>query len=108
MRYLVTGGAGFLGASVCKRLLADGHEPIAYDLLADNVLSRVVGSGVARRITVRGDITDGLHLLRTAREREATAIIHLASPLGPAMNADPGLAVRVGCGGMTNVLETAR
>jgi nucleoside-diphosphate-sugar epimerase len=108
MRYLVTGGAGFLGAAICKRLLDEGDEPIAYDLLADNVLPRMVGSDVARRITVRGDVTDSLHLLRAAREQQVRAIIHLASPLGPAMNANPGLAVRVGCGGMANVLETAR
>ena len=31
MKYLVTGSAGFLGANLCLRLLADGHEVIGMD-----------------------------------------------------------------------------
>lgn len=31
MRALVTGAAGFIGSSLCDRLLADGHEVVGYD-----------------------------------------------------------------------------
>ena len=31
MRVLVTGGAGFVGTNLIKRLLKDGHEVIAVD-----------------------------------------------------------------------------
>ncbi len=31
MRYLVTGSAGFMGANLSMRLLADGHQVIGLD-----------------------------------------------------------------------------
>ncbi len=34
MRYLVTGGAGFIGSHLCERLLALGHEVLALDDLS--------------------------------------------------------------------------
>ncbi|EKE20419.1 MAG: hypothetical protein ACD_7C00582G0002 [uncultured bacterium] len=42
MKILVTGGAGFVGSHLCKRLLADGHEVLCVDNLftgnKDNIL----------------------------------------------------------------------
>ena len=40
-RYLVTGGAGFLGSHLSERLLADGHEVIAFDDLSTGRLDNV-------------------------------------------------------------------
>lgn len=108
MRYLVTGGAGFLGAAVVQRLLQDGDEAVVYDQASDNVLAHVLGAEQAQQVTVRGDVTDGLHLLKTAKERGVDGIVHLPSLLGPAANQNPGAAVRVNCGGLVNALETAR
>jgi len=34
MRYLVTGGAGFIGSHLCERLLDDGHSVVALDDLS--------------------------------------------------------------------------
>ena len=31
MRYLVTGGAGFIGSNLCRRLLSDGHSVACLD-----------------------------------------------------------------------------
>jgi nucleoside-diphosphate-sugar epimerase len=108
MRYLVTGGGGLLGASVCRRLLADGDEVVVYDLAVGADLVRAVGAEMARALTIRGDVNDGLHLLGVAKERRVDAIIHLASLLAVESQAHPAQAVHVNCGGMANALETAR
>ena len=34
MKYLVTGGAGFIGSNLCRRLLADGHYVVCLDDLS--------------------------------------------------------------------------
>src|SRR5438552_10767643 len=108
MRYLVTGGAGVLGASACRQLLAGGDEVVVYDLAVGPTLERALGAETARAITVRGDTTDAFHLLSVARERQVEAVIHLASLLGGPSSEFPARAVHVNCGGMVNVLETAR
>ncbi len=46
-RILVTGGAGFIGTHLCKRLRGDGHEVVIYDLpgcdITDGVLLECLG-----------------------------------------------------------------
>ena len=34
MKYLVTGGAGFIGSNLCRRLLSDNHHVICLDDLS--------------------------------------------------------------------------
>ena len=38
MRAIVTGGAGFIGSHLCRRLVAEGHEVVAVDDLSDGKL----------------------------------------------------------------------
>lgn len=35
MKYVVTGAAGFIGSSICDRLLADGHDVVGIDCFVD-------------------------------------------------------------------------
>ena len=39
MRYLVTGGAGYLGSQLCARLSLHGHDVVILDRVADNQLA---------------------------------------------------------------------
>tara|TARA_B100001250_G_C19809374_1_gene795042 strand:- start:1670 stop:2599 length:930 start_codon:yes stop_codon:yes gene_type:complete len=41
MRYLVTGGAGFIGSNLCRRLLNDGHDVACLDDLSTGKYSNI-------------------------------------------------------------------
>ena len=59
MRVLVTGGAGFIGSSVVDRLLADGHEVVAYDNFSTGQERFLENANTHDTFTlVRGDILD--------------------------------------------------
>jgi len=81
MRYLVVGGAGFIGAHLCERLLADGHEVIALDDLSAGSpanLSRAEEHPGFR--FVRGDARDpGLVSAEVVR---CDGVFHLAAVVG--------------------------
>jgi nucleoside-diphosphate-sugar epimerase len=94
-KWLVTGGAGFFGAHLCRDLLARGHEVIAYDI--ETFLEYEKPAGV---IEVKGDIRD------TARLREAMRgcdyVVHAAAALALA---DPAEIHGVNAEGTRLVLE---
>lgn len=80
-RYLVTGGAGFIGSHLTERLLASGHAVTVLDDLStgriDNLASvsehpnlRVIVGSVDEAALVEGVV------------RENDALFHLASPVG--------------------------
>src|SRR6476660_8972627 len=74
MRWAITGGAGFLGLHLARRLLADGHEVRTLDLapLDDAELERSVEE-------VRGDVRDPSDAARLADG--ADVLVHAAAAL---------------------------
>ena len=103
-RILITGGAGFIGANLARRLIADGCEVIVVDDLSTGRLSNLNALDVE---FVEGSILDR-DLLRRAGRR-VTAIVHLAAiPSVPRSVADPRPSHEVNATGTLNVLELAR
>jgi nucleoside-diphosphate-sugar epimerase len=73
MRILVTGASGFVGQTVCRRLVEHGHDVAA--------LVRRPGREPAGTRAVRGDLTDGAELRVALAAEGAESVIHLAAEI---------------------------
>jgi UDP-glucose 4-epimerase len=81
MRYLVTGGAGFIGSHLAEALLADGHDVTVLDDLSTGRYENIEPlepSGRLRMIT--GSVTDAALVQECLRDVDA--VFHLASAVG--------------------------
>jgi nucleoside-diphosphate-sugar epimerase len=91
MRILVTGGAGYIGATTTRELLSAGHEVTVLDSLLhgqDEVAAALEAAGAR---VVRGDVRDSA--MRREVLRDAEAVVHLAAIVGdPACAKDPELS----------------
>ena len=101
---LVTGGAGYVGAHVCKALAARGYRPIVYDNL-------VYGHEAAVKwgpLEV-GDIADRARLDAVIAEHRPQALMHFAAftYVGESV-ADPGKYYRNNVAGTLSLLEAVR
>lgn len=106
-RALVTGGAGFLGAHLCERLLDDGAEVINVDDLSTSRPGAATHlAGRPGYSFVQQDICDPGTI-----ERVGTAfdtVFHLASPASPAdYQRLPIETLRTGSAGTATALEIA-
>lgn len=72
--WLVTGGAGYIGAHVVRAFLAEGIDPVVLDDLSSGK-ARFVPDGVP---LVQGDINDTALVEATLRDHGATGVIHVA------------------------------
>lgn len=79
---LVTGAAGFIGASVTRELLLAGQRVIALDDLSAGFRQRLVGLPGPGSVRLEvGDVRDGALLDRLLSERPAV-VLHLAARVG--------------------------
>jgi nucleoside-diphosphate-sugar epimerase len=106
MRYVVTGGAGFIGSNLVDELVRRGHEVVVLDDLSTGHEENL--AGVRHKIDFRpGTITD-LQTLETAC-RDADYVIHLAARTSvPKSVKDPIESNYVNIDGTLNVLVAAR
>ena len=101
MKYLVTGGAGFLGSSLVKRLVADGHEVRVLDDMSRGQLRRLNGVNCDIR---RADVRNPTAV--TAAMNGCDAVIHMAYLQGTqTFYAEPRQVLDVAIRGMLTVLD---
>jgi nucleoside-diphosphate-sugar epimerase len=106
MRYLVTGGAGFIGSHLTDRLVSDGHDVTVLDNLATGLESNL--DAVRPKIKfIKGDLRN----LETVREavNAQDVIFHLGA-LGsvPRSIDDPITTNAVNVDGTLNILVAAK
>lgn len=108
MKYIVTGGAGFIGSNLVDRLLETGHEVVVFDNMSTGSLKFLSHHGASAKVTVvTGDITDP-EALRAAMQG-VEFVVHFAA------NADvrfglqhPKKDLEINTIGTFNVLEAMR
>jgi len=81
MRYLVTGGAGFIGSHLCELLLGEGHEVCAYDDLSTGAADNVAALKAKPHFTL---VVDNLFSAPHVAELidQADVVFHLAASVG--------------------------
>jgi len=75
MKILVTGGAGYIGGTVCRMLLAGGHAVTVFDNLCHSK-RMAVADGVE---FVEGDLADRAVVERTLRDGKFDGVMHFAA-----------------------------
>src|SRR5262252_1997981 len=106
MRYVVTGGAGFIGSNTVDELVRRGHSVVVLDDLSGGKEENL--AEVRNKITfIKGSITD-IEVVRKAM-LEADYVLHLAARTSvPRSVKDPIDSNRINVDGTLNVLVAAR
>jgi|SRR5579859_1161252 len=106
MRYLVTGGAGFIGSNTVDELVRQGHSVVVLDDLSSGKEDNL--AEVRNKITfIKGTITD-METVRKAMH-EAEYVLHLAARTSvPRSVKDPIETNKINIDGTLNVLVAAR
>lgn len=101
---LVTGGAGFIGAHVCKALAAAGYRPVVYDNLSTGHAANVRWGP-----SVFADVRDRATLSDTILRHDIAAVLHFAASayVGESVK-DPLKYHDNNIGGMIGLLDACR
>ncbi|WBO65936.1 UDP-glucose 4-epimerase GalE [Streptomyces camelliae] len=75
MTWLITGGAGYIGAHVVRAMTEAGERAVVYDDLSTGIVARVP----AEVPLVEGSTLDADLLARTLAEHEISGVVHLAA-----------------------------
>ena len=105
MKTLVTGGSGFIGSSLVKRLVKHGHDVTVFDNFSRGSKSRL--NGVLNDVNlVNGDIRNYDEVFKAVKSNDN--IFHLAFINGTKFFYEkPKLVLDVGIRGALNTIEAS-
>lgn len=110
--YLVTGGAGFIGSSLCEKLLNENNELVVVDNFCDFYDPKIKEKNIHNMVEkekfhlYRIDIRNRVELKKVFDENKIDVVVHLAAMAGvrPSIE-NPILYQEVNCIGTQNILE---
>jgi len=105
MSVLVTGGTGFIGSHLARRLVKEGKDVILFDIAPNFRLIDDIRDDVQ---VVRGDLAVWADVVDSVKKCEVEDIFHLGAVLSAAAESSPMTAFGVNFLGTLNVLEAAR
>jgi len=110
MRAFITGGAGFIGSALVRRLVEDDHTVLNYDLLtyAGDLRSVEICAASEHYSFVQGDIADPEAVIAAIAAFKPDVIFHLAAESHVDRSIDgPGAFIRTNLTGTATMLEAA-
>jgi nucleoside-diphosphate-sugar epimerase len=114
MTIVVTGGAGFIGGHLCRRLLNDGHRVIAIDNFDPFYPRAIKEEGIedfpSHSFTlIETDICNTDAILQALHAQDVDAIVHLAARAGVRPSIEAPMAYEeTNVGGTQSMLEVAQ
>jgi UDP-glucose 4-epimerase len=102
---LITGGLGFIGSYVAKRLIEKGHNIVCFDNFIDNARRNFVGP---KGQFYRGDVTRIEEIISLIKQHRVDKIVALAFMMPGEIEKNLQGAVQVNILGLNNVFEAAR
>lgn len=105
MSILITGGTGFVGSGIARRLVGRGERVVLFDVAPR--MERI--SDIKDRVKlVHGDLKVWPEVMNVIKENNIEGIFHLGSLLSGAAEENPWTAYQVIVSGTMHVLEGAR
>jgi dTDP-glucose 4,6-dehydratase len=104
-RYLITGGAGFIGSHLCETLLNQGHDVICMDNYSTGAQQNIAGFATNRRFTFMDhNVSRYIEV-----NQPLDFVLHFASPASPVDYLElPIPTLKVGSLGTHNALGLAK
>ncbi len=111
MKYLITGGCGFLGSNIASEILKQGDELIVFDSLYrfGSYQNKEWLETQGEFIFIHGDIRNTNDVERTIKIHKPNIIYHLAGQVAMTTSIlDPRIDMEVNIGGSFNLLNAVR
>lgn len=105
MLNLITGGAGFIGTNLARRLIENGEKVVLFDISPESRLVQPIRHLVD---VVKGDLSSWSDIFYAIKKYNVEGVFHLGALLAVTAEENPMWAYQVNVNGTLYILEAAR